>query len=1245
MTDSDGNTATGRGNPVSRFLNRVLDRTNLSMRAKLIIIFLFVKVLPLIILAVIAWNQFILLGDTVQRMAVSDATTALNDSAVENIERMTTDTAQRVADFLYERDGDVLYAATLSPGKGAYSDFVNNTRSEVVNGGTWALAGDGMSWVQAESAREEGEKAESSNAENLDNEGWHSRPSDGFTYTDVPVFDEITFIGVDGKEKVKVVAEDSTKKSHPMDPGLKDVSKRANTYMGSEDYWEDLKALRPGDIYVSDVKGAYVPSHFIGMYTPKQMVVAAIGGVVTALDAAEEKTAESESLSKALAAVRDDGIAKIEADASSNEAMMRSVADAALSLIDEAASGVEDGALAEQVNALKEKISALTFDPENEAYAGEENPLGRRFEGIVRWATPVTDNGGAVTGYVTLALNHDHIMEFVDHQTPMGERYTDLPNAFEGNYSFIWDYNCRSICHPRHHSIYGFDPGTGLEQIPWLETSIYEDLLKRVGGEGLDDLKKNWPDLVYESEPADASGVELLLREEPVFDNQSREKKPAPELTANGLVGLDGRYLNNAPQCTGWMDLTRDGGSGSFYILWSGLYKLTTAAAIPYYTGQYAPSEENRWSKRGFAMVTIGAGLDDFTEPAHQTEKNLSKVIGDNMNDTMIQLILTTVVLIVLVIFIAIWLANWITRNITWLINGISRFRAGERHFRFRSDAKDEFGKLAASFDDMAESIVDSVKDPLSIIDMDHNIIYMNEPGLVFSGHELDDVIGQPYGRYSAYPHGTEYDPIKALEEGRDTEVYYNEATERYIKGVANWFFDMDGGKIGVIVLSKDITDMVVKQIELEAAVNSANIANMHKGEFLARMSHEIRTPMNAIIGVTNIALNKLRGGVPDEAGIREIESHMRRIETSSHHLLGLLNDILDISKIEAGKIEISNERMDLVKTVETVADIIRPRCMEKDITFHVGMDVFEPPTFISDELRLRQVLINLLGNAVKFTPEHGRIDFTIENLGGNDVRVGGVGDDDVVVGSVDESRGGNDVSTGGGAQSGGRVTRVRFTVKDTGIGISDEAKARIFEPFEQDASKTSSGYGGTGLGLAISKCIVELLGGDIELESQVGKGSAFTFAIDMEEVAETARSSVDYNDAIGRFVGKRALVVDDIEVNRLVVAGLLEETGIAIEEASDGVEAVEKFSVSPDGYYDIIFMDVQMPRMDGYAAASIIRAMHGREDSTETVIIALTAHAFKDDIDEARASGMDAHIAKPINARKLIEILFEYLK
>jgi signal transduction histidine kinase/CheY-like chemotaxis protein len=1059
-----------------------------------------------------AGNNITLLGDALRTIAAEDSAAALNASAIENIERMTVDTAGEVAEFLYARDDDILYAAGIEPSEESYRRLIENRTGRLIRSGGWELGPDGGSWVPSgqEGIEEPLSGAEvSTNTENNDMDGFNYRPSAGFEYEDVPLYDEITFVDLDGNELVKVVAEGSPKSSYPMDPGLKDVSARENTYVKAEGYFEELGKLAPGEIYVSDVIGAYVGSNYVGMYTP--------------------------------------------------EAVAKAAAD---------------------------RGYAIGYSPEEQAYAGEENPNGRRFEGIVRWASPVTDSSGAVMGYVTMALNHDHIMEFVDHLTPMNERYTELPSAFEGNYAFIWDYKCRSICHPRHHSIAGFDPETGDPETPWLESSIY-DAWQASGVEKWTDFIEGWP----------------------TFDQQSRTKKPAPELTKAGLVGLDGRYLNNAPQCTGWMDLTKDGGSGSFYILWSGLYKLTTAAAIPYYTGHYAPSEDNGNSLRGFGFVAIGAGLEDFARPATEMVERLDQAIGENLSDTFLQLIAATAALIVVVVFIAIWIASSLTNSIKRLIRGIARFRSGERQFRFDSKRTDEFGDLADSFDDMAESIVDSVKNPLSIIDMDLRIMYMNEPALAVNGRTLDEVVGTLYGDTSLYPIGSVHCPIRALTEGREADILHVEGRELYIRGSASYLLDKDGGRIGYIIISADVTEMVLRQMQLEQAVGEANRANEHKGEFLARMSHEIRTPMNAIIGITNIVQRRLdeREG---RLELGEIKGHVRQIENSSQHLLGLLNDILDISKIEAGKIELSEDSVDILKLADTVAGIIRPRCGEKNIGFTTDFGSFPVQTFIGDSLRLRQVLINLLGNAVKFTPELGRIGFSVANRG----------------------------------SEGGR-TLIGFSVTDTGIGISEGALATIFQPFEQESGKISRQYGGTGLGLAISQRIVQLFGGEISVKSSLGEGSEFSFEIWMREAAsETPAAAVVAEGVDGVFAGKRALLVDDVDINRIIVVSLLEATGIEIDEAGDGAEAVDMFEKSPEGLYDVILMDVQMPHMDGYEATRAIRAMD-RSDARGVPIVALTANAFKEDIDRALGHGMNAHIAKPIEMETLTEVLFRFLR
>jgi signal transduction histidine kinase/CheY-like chemotaxis protein/HAMP domain-containing protein len=877
----------------------------------------------------------------------------------------------------------------------------------------------------------------------------------------------------------------------------------------AETYFAELKNLKPGEIYVSDVIGAYVRSRLIGMYTPEAA----------------------------------------------------------------AARGLE-------------------FKPGEEAYAGEENPRGKRFQGLIRWATPVTENG-RITGYVTLALDHDHLMEFTDHTTPMRERYTELPSAYEGNYAFIWDYKCRSICHPRHHSIVGFNPETGEPEIPWLEESIYEAW--QAGGKSYTEF----------------------ITDQPAFAGQSRDKKPAAALTDAGLVGLDGRWLNHAPQCTGWFDLTSEGGSGSFLILWSGIWKLTTAATIPYYTGHYGQS------KRGFGFVAIGAGFEDFQRPARETEEVLGDLIAaantdlsraavetqsaisSNLWETAMKLMVSAGVMILLVVLIAIWMASVFTTSITNLITGISRFRSGERQFRFHAPVMDEIGTLADSFDEMADSLVASDRGPLVIIGMDHRIIYINDEGQKALHISLDECKGKPYGSYSFYPVHTVYDPIDALEEGRDTEVYQVPGGDRYVKGEATWLTGKDGKRMGYVITTMDYTEIVKQQRLLEQAVQNANQANTHKGDFLARMSHEIRTPMNAIIGMTEIVRKKLE---EPARNIGDIQTNIDQIKASSQHLLGLLNDILDISKIEAGKIELSPEAMDLLKLANTAAAIIRPRCEEKHIAFETRFDLPAGASYLGDPLRLRQVLINLLGNAVKFTPEGGTIRF------------------DVI---WKNSRDG--------------FAEIDFSVRDTGIGIAEEVLPSLFRPFEQANKQISKRYGGTGLGLAISRSIVQLFGGDITVQSKLGEGCLFSFTLKLSESLTEKHEEFNIGNTTDILKTKRALLADDVAINRIIAINLLDFTGITIDEADDGINAVKSFSDSPPFTYDIIYMDVQMPNMDGYEAAAAIRALD-RPDAKTVPIVAFTANAFKEDIDKAIACGMNAHLAKPMDPEKVLALTLKLL-
>ncbi|MDR1144362.1 MAG: response regulator [Spirochaetaceae bacterium] len=1098
------------------FIENLINKTGFGIRTKLIIIFVIIKVIPLLLLAILAWRQAFRLGRILDRhseefiaaaysalshtgeIAVNDSVQALNNAATDEIERMSTDLAARVANFLYDRDKDILYAAGLPPSASAYRHFIRNKTGSLVKPRKWILSPDQSSWVP-EDALEGGTVTVSSNSEN--NTGYRNRPPDLFRTEERPLFLEMTFIDTAGNEIVKVSATPG------WDTSLKNIADRRNTYVRAESYWNELSALKPGEIYVSDVIGAYVPSRLIGMYNPVN--------------------------------VSDRG---------------------------------------------------LLWQPEEEAYAGRENPNGKRFKGIIRWAAPVVQNG-IRTGYVTLALDHDYIMEFTDHITPMDERYVELPSAFEGNYAFIWDYRCRSICHPRHHSIVGYNPETGEPEVPWLEESIYQA----------------WQE--------SGKSYTAFIKDVPAFQDQSRNKKPAAELTRAGLVGLDGRYLNNAPQCTGWFDLTREGGSGSFLILWSGIWKPNTAAAIRYYTGNYGKT------KRGFGFVAIGAGLEDFQRPARETEKVLAQVISQaetdltgagertrelisrNLLNTTISLAGSAGVMILLVVLIAFWMANILTRSINLLIAGISRFRSGERQFRFNSQARDEIGVLSNSFDAMAESLNASVNGSMVITTRDQKIIYVNEDGLKLINKPLEEIKGKPYGEISVYPANTPYDPVAALEENREAEVLYLPGTDQYVRGSASWLIGPSGEKTGYIIATMDVTALIRVQKQLEKAVAEANTANRHKGDFLARMSHEIRTPMNAIIGMTEIVKKKIGSATPEE-----VQSGLRQIEASSRHLLSLINDILDISKIEAGKIELSYEETDVTALVKTVETIIRSRCEEKNINFETACNLAEPSFYLIDPLRLRQVLINLLGNAVKFTPEGGTIAFLVEET-----------------------------------EKTADKTAVHFMIRDTGIGISKEARGFLFKPFEQASSDISKQYGGTGLGLVISRSIVRLFGGDITVESEKGRGSVFSFTLALSPCGAPRNDDIA-RDASGKLAGKRALLVDDVPINRIIVANLLAYTGLVIDEADNGKAAFEMFKASAPYTYDIIYMDVQMPVMDGYEATAAIRALD-RADAAAVPIVALTANAFREDIDRAIANGMNAHLAKPIEIDKCIETSFRLLK
>ncbi|MDR3357468.1 MAG: response regulator [Desulfovibrio sp.] len=387
---------------------------------------------------------------------------------------------------------------------------------------------------------------------------------------------------------------------------------------------------------------------------------------------------------------------------------------------------------------------------------------------------------------------------------------------------------------------------------------------------------------------------------------------------------------------------------------------------------------------------------------------------------------------------------------------------------------------------------------------------------------------------------------------------------------------------------------------DLEAALEGAHAASRAKSEFLANMSHEIRTPLNAIFGMTTLAENSSDAARKDYC--------LKKIREASSHLLGVINDILDISKIEANKLELSCANFDfktMLKKAITVSDF---RIQEKHLNFttHVGDDV--PRALYGDDQRLAQVITNLLGNAVKFTPEYGAIEL--------DVRLAGKED--------------------------GRYI-LRISVKDSGIGISGEQQSRLFHSFEQADNSTTRRFGGTGLGLAISRRIIEMMDGRIWIESELGKGATFVFTVKISGGAPVGETTRPLTEEADNFEGFHVLLAEDVEINREIVLALLEPTRLAIDCATDGAEAVAMFSGNPERY-DMIFMDVQMPHMDGYEATRRIRALDAPRAGA-VPIIAMTANVFREDVEKCLESGMNGHIGKPLEFRAILAQMRRYLR
>lgn len=834
-----------------------------GIRGKLIAIFVLIKVVPLLLLAWFAWYATSQLGQDVSKKAGSmadamlstiksvgktvtdDSIRALDQRSREAIESLTTDAAKEIATFLYERDADIRQAAALDPSATSFRRFLNERSRTIYQHGPWKLAQDGKSWEPEQVASRTATVTRPVLPDNA--KDFHARPPEYFGESEMrPLFVEMTYIDLNGQEKIKVTTGQLTEK------GLKNVVDRRNTFIKAETYFPELKKLKAGEIYVSDVIGAYVPTQIIGPYLPATL----------------EKAGKP-------------------------------------------------------------------FKPEDSAYAGTENPVGKRFRGIVRWAMPVVRNG-QINGYVTLALDHDHIRQFSDRLMPTEERYTPIADAIKGNYAFLWDHKSRSISHPRDYFIVGYDPKTGLPATPWMDDELYTEW-----------QKSGQPSHEF------LAGI-------PAFRDQNLKRKPARALVQAGTVGLDCRYLNFSPQCDGWNAVTEHGGSGSFVIYFSGLWKLTTAAAIPYYTGQYGKTPQ------GFGFVTIGANVDEFHKAATETASQINTLLAQkdasfkaqrgemldqiqqSLTSTAFGLWASTLLMVAIVIGIAIWMASLLTHRITAMISGIHAFQQGDRTRRLDTRSTDEIGELSRSFNHMADSVEESFK-------------------------------------------------------------------------------------------------------RLEEAKEKAEAASRQKSAFLATMSHELRTPLNGILGFAELLRYELENP--------EHRSYIDIIEQSGSHLLNLVNEILDLARIESGEMGFNQVATPLTSLITDCAASHQVSAQVKGLAFELNLAPDLPLAVSTDPTRLCQILNHLLSNAVKFTAT-GQISLIVTQ----------------------------------------REHEITFAVRDTGPGIPPENHEIIFEKFHQLANFLTREQGGAGLGLALVKQLAEHMGGRVTLDSEVGVGSTFAVHLPLNQ-------------------------------------------------------------------------------------------------------------------------------------------------
>lgn len=525
-----------------------------------------------------------------------------------------------------------------------------------------------------------------------------------------------------------------------------------------------------------------------------------------------------------------------------------------------------------------------------------------------------------------------------------------------------------------------------------------------------------------------------------------------------------------------------------------------------------------------------------------------------------------------------------------------------ERVRRERRNFERELHENAAKF----ESVFRHSLDPISIQRLsDLKFIDVNDAFLRASGYARSEILG--HDPFEIHMIGSP-DELSELGENlaahgkaHNIEINFRGRSGTASPTLVSASILEIGGENCVLSILRDISALKRAEAQIVAAGEAALAATRAKSEFLAGMSHEIRTPMNAMLGMADLLW--------DSQLSPEQREFVRIFRTTGDAMLKLIDNILDLSKVEAGRLTLESADFNLREMVASTIDALAIRAREKGLVLTCQIDPDVPVVVTGDALRLRQVLFNIIGNAIKFT-EHGSVALAVST-----------------------------------EPNGLRADAIHFTVADTGIGIPPDRVGEIFEEFTQVDSSTTRKYGGTGLGLAIASRLVRLMGGSIDVQSELGRGSVFRFAVRIAAAAPQVTSSHDPAHAPAAdpsLQSLKILLAEDSDDNRALIRAYLAKTRHVVDTAIDGASAVEKYRA---GYYDLVLMDVQMPVMDGHSAARAIRDFERKTGRPRTPIYALTAFAFRDDAEKTRAAGCDGHLTKPIKKATLLALLDEQMR